>query len=135
MNNIYKIRIIVAAIVAVCLLNVTAFALSEVVTFESKVISNSVSGSTDSTTYVVTGPGNVHYRIEAAPVEIQRIQTFVKTNPDAVIRFNGTVDELGGTKVFRVNNWEQSTHTSKTTETDSLGNTRVIEKTETHSTH
>lgn len=130
MSNIKKTKTILTSIVVGFFLVGNALALSEVTTIESRVISNS--GNAGSTTYMVTGPENIQYRIEASPGEVQRIQTFVKTNPNAIVRFNGTVDDLDGTKVFRVNKWEETTKTSKTTSTDSLGNTSVTEHTETH---
>lgn len=127
MNNIKKTKAIIASTVVSLLLAGTAFAGSEVTTIESRVISNS--GNAGS--FSVSGPDSVQYRIEASPGEVQRIQTFVKTNPDALVRFDGAVVESNGTKVFRVNKWEQSTKTSKTTSTDSMGNTKVTETTET----
>ncbi len=132
MKNIKATKTILSTILSICLLQGTAFALSKITTIESKVISSNTPGSKSTTTYTVTGPENIEYRIEATPLEVQRIESFIKNNPDAVVRFSGSVDEGNGTKVFRVDTWEDSAHTSKTTttDTDENGNTSVTEKTE-----
>lgn len=135
MKNMRTTKTILSTIITICLLQGSAFALSKITTIESKVISTTTPGSKSSATYTVTGPENIEYRIEATPLEVQRIQSFIKNNPDAVVRFSGSVDEGNGTKVFRVDKWEDSAHTSKTTttDTDQYGNTSVTEKTEINS--
>jgi hypothetical protein len=114
------------------LLNGAVLALSEVTTVESRVISGPAAGSTDYT-YMINGPGNVQYRIEAPPSEVQRIHTYIQSNPEAVVKFSGSVEDMDGTKVFKVSKWEETSHTTKTTTTDSNGNTKVTEHTETNS--
>jgi len=104
----------------------------ETTTIESHVVEMPSSSSTKTTTYTILGPQDEHYSIVASPSEVQRIQTIVRTNPQAMIRFNGDVEEIGGKKYYRVREWEDTASTSKKTTLDSNGNKTVTEKTTTH---
>ena len=119
-----------------CLLTTTCFITTgpvwavteETTTIESHVVVVP-SETTQTTTYTIIGPQNTRYSVLASPSEERRIETIIKTNPDAVIRFNGEVEDVDGEKKFRVKQWEETT--SKEITVDSSGRT-VTEQTTTH---
>jgi hypothetical protein len=110
-----------------------AFAATEVSRVESKVVVENPLAPAEQRIIRITAADGTVLRLDAPAPEIERIVTVTRNEPSRMMVFNGQVVDQAGTKVFKMDNWKESTSTTTTTSSDSSGNKSVTEKTETRS--